>query len=673
MAEKDVKIDIDIGVITTGVDKAISKFDNLKKAMVKSAAPVTPEEKAAYAKKLKEIREKKKAEEEPVAEEEVTKKKKRVTKKKKAKKPTEKVEEEEEVKPKTTKKRKKKVRKPEEEVAEEEVKPKKKRKVTKKKAEEPEEVKPKPKKKRKAKKPKPVKVEEKEEITPQKFFERFWSNLTETEKKELGVKHSVEKTTKAREKQIKVQEKATDTLQASSKETEKVVDEGKEDVVSTEKGTKSKAKSTNVEKQKRAELKKQQAVLQQASMAELLMGKYQGSRAEVVKRLTAKSGQLGKANWSLVSVQMSLLGVFFSTLMMSMYLSRVYTALIGPLSDLGTAIKNTAFAYGLAEQMGVDVEGTFGKLDEQVEKTTEGWMRVKFVSAFASLALLDIASAVFSNNEVWEKFKEIMKKWKDVAPDVKEAAKGLFNTMLDIILQLIPELPGILDFFTKLLKFIKPFLPFMAKAMLFAMTFMAVLAPIAAALGGVAFVVKMVAVIIGVSASAAAGWIAIAAVAVIAIGYLFHKLGILKDVIKLVVDWVKSFKSGFVFLLPVVHDITFAITHFSDILHILKTALQTVWDWLGNVRSAISRITSPLSGLIDKLEWINNLFGFLGVGFGPLPGVIKVATSGAGSSTNIPIQQSNEITNYIYTPADKDEITESILDTLFNVGRVLGL
>jgi len=105
----------------------------------------------------------------------------------------------------------------------------------------------------------------------------------------------------------------------------------------------------------------------------------------------------------------------------------------------------------------------------------------------------------------------------------------------------------------------------------------------------------------------------------------------------------------------------------------LKTALQTVWDWLGNVRSAISRITSPLSGLIDKLEWINNLFGFLGVGFGPLPGVIKVATSGAGSSTNIPIQQSNEITNYIYTPADKDEITESILDTLFNVGRVLGL
>jgi len=215
------------------------------------------------------------------------------------------------------------------------------------------------------------------------------------------------------------------------------------------------------------------------------LSKIEDRRERQTRALTYASMRLGKAQQFLVSAQMSLLGVFFSLFSAFFFLRTGFTSLISPITDLDTAINSLVLGFIFGDEntkklassilgLGKDTDDT----EKKTNKLIDAWKTWQSITATAKVVSLSIAVGILGDEEVKQKLGEIKTKLIEIAGDeeTRNAVKNLFLTMLNMLQELLKNLPSIINWFNSMLGILQPILGTVVKLSIFAMIFMIPLA-----------------------------------------------------------------------------------------------------------------------------------------------------------------------------------------------------
>jgi hypothetical protein len=168
--------------------------------------------------------------------------------------------------------------------------------------------------------------------------------------------------------------------------------------------------------------------------------------------------QLRTLSWSLVGLQMSFLGVFFSMRSIMNMLQQGIQTIFGPLQNVEQLMEAYALAQADMGETGFDASKYLDKLGLTVDDLTLGWKRAITVGADLTTIFAGLGTAVLLDPKAWDSIKstiDALAKWTSDPKNIA-AVTNVVAGISDAIRGMLPLVTKVLELLDALQKFKLP-------------------------------------------------------------------------------------------------------------------------------------------------------------------------------------------------------------------------
>lgn len=113
--------------------------------------------------------------------------------------------------------------------------------------------------------------------------------------------------------------------------------------------------------------------------------------------------RLRTAQRSFLAINMSMLGTWFSMMSVMNMASRMFTTILNPLKDIGSAMTTYGTALAFAGEAGFDVNNIVDDQNGFVEDSVDTWMKLQGIISYVGVAMMDLANSLFSDEKFMSK------------------------------------------------------------------------------------------------------------------------------------------------------------------------------------------------------------------------------------------------------------------------------